>query len=131
MAEHDDELLPSVLPGDTPAPLGVAHMISALALNFALKYHNITTVQEGALRESLKRDGINLQPLHLDYVLETARRFELHMMASSARIGALIVETLEHAAYTDEELASGLPSGVSLDGDAMDEAMRKVLDDEE
>lgn len=72
-----------------------AHGIAALALNFALKYHDINTVQDGTLYQQYKLEGRNMQPLHLDYVFETALRIEAHLLGASDRIAKLIVDALE------------------------------------
>src|SRR3954466_1997263 len=86
--------------GDTP--VAPAHGIAALALTLALKYHDIGTVQDGALYNAYKLEGRNLTPLHLDMVFETAIRMERHLLAGSDRIAAIVVDALE-ASIDDKE----------------------------
>jgi len=94
LAGAGDELKPiqEHLPDVKVAP---AHGIAAIALSMALKYHDISTVQDGALYQQYKLEGKNMTPLHLDMVFETAMRIELHLMASEQRIAKVLVEALE------------------------------------
>lgn len=69
--------------------------IAALALNFALKYHDINTVQDGTLYQQYKLEGRNFQNLQLDMVFETAMRIEAHLVTSEERIAAIVIECLE------------------------------------
>lgn len=79
------------------APIAPAHGIAALALNFALKYHDINTVQDGALYQQYKLEGRNMTALHLDMVFETAIKIEAHLLGASERIAKLLVDALEVA----------------------------------
>src|SRR3954463_7673358 len=87
--------------GDTK--VAPAHGIAALALNFALKYHDINTVQDGSLYNAYKLEGRNMSPLHLDMVFETAIKMEMHLLASSKRIADILVEALEAGVADHEE----------------------------
>lgn len=94
------------------APIGdvkvaPAHGIAAIALNMAMKYHDIGTVQDGALYQHYKLEGRNMVPLHIDMVFETAIKIEAHLMGSSRRIADLIVNALE-IEVADDEVAAGL-----------------------
>lgn len=84
LAEH--------MPGTTVAP---AHGIAAIALTMAMKFHDINTIQEGALYQQYKLEGRNIGTLHLDHVFETAQRIEMWLLASSRRIAKIVVEALE------------------------------------
>jgi len=75
--------------------------IAALALNMALKYHDIATVQDGALYQQYKLEGRNMRDITLDHVFETAIRMEAHLLAGSERIAALIMEAVIEV--TDDE----------------------------
>ena len=68
--------------------------VAALALNFALRYHDISTVQDGALYQQYKLEGRNMLVLHLDAVFETAMKMEAHLMGASDRIASLIIDAL-------------------------------------
>jgi hypothetical protein len=78
--------------GDTP--IAPAHGIAAIALSLAVKYHDIGTVQDGALYQQYKVEGRNLTPLHLDMVFETAMRMEVWLLASSERIAKVVVDAI-------------------------------------
>lgn len=80
-----------------------AHGVAALALNFALKYHDITTVQDGTLYQQYKLEGKNFRELHLDVVFETAMRIEMHLMASSERIAGLLIDAITSAPMDDDD----------------------------
>jgi hypothetical protein len=75
-------------------PVAPAHAIAALALNMALKYHDIGTVHDGTLYQQYKLEGKNLVPLHLDMVFETAMKMEAYLLGGSERIAALVIDAL-------------------------------------
>ncbi len=75
-------------------PVAPAHGIAAIALSMAMKYHDISTVKDGALYQQYKLEGKNLLPLHLDMVFETAIKIEEHLLGSSERIAKLIVDAI-------------------------------------
>jgi hypothetical protein len=95
------ELAPQL--GETP--VAPAHGIAAIALNFAIKYHDIGTVQDGALYQQYKLEGRNLIPLDLAMVFETAIKMEMHLLGASERIAKVVVDALAFGAEQD-----GLPS---------------------
>ena len=74
------------------APLVPAHAVAGLALNMALKYHDINTVQDGALYQQYKLEGKNLHGLHLDMVFHTARLIERFIMDAPNRLSEHILE---------------------------------------
>ncbi len=82
-------------------PVAPAHGIAAIALNMAMKYHDIATVQDGALYQQYKLEGRNMIPLHLDMVFETAIRIEAHLLGASERIAKLVVDAIEIAVEDD------------------------------
>jgi ribulose 1,5-bisphosphate carboxylase large subunit-like protein len=71
-----------------------AHGIAAMALNFALRYHDINTVQDGVLYQQYKMEGKNMVGLHLDHVFETAIRMERHILSSSDRVAVMIMDAV-------------------------------------
>lgn len=75
-------------------PIAPAVGIAAIALNMAMKYHDIATVQDGALYQQYKLEGRDLVPLHLDMVFETAIRMEAHLLGASERIAKLVVDAI-------------------------------------
>ena len=79
------------------APLATSHGIAAIALNMAMKYHDIVMVKDGAMYQQYKLEGKNFRELHLDMVFETAIQIEAHLLASSERIAKLIVDAIEVA----------------------------------
>ena len=90
--------------GDTK--VAPAQGIAAIALSMAMKYHNMNTVQDGTLYQQYKLEGRNLEPLHLDMVLDTATRIETWLLGASDRIAKVIVDAL--VLTTDE--AGGAPA---------------------
>ena len=85
------------------SPLGVAHGIAALALNFALKYHDITTVQDGTLYQQYKLEGRNFRELHLAEVFDTAIQMEMHLLGASKRIANLVIDAIATGVGESEE----------------------------
>ena len=94
------------------APVGTCMGVASIALNMAMKYHDIMTVQDGALYQQYKLEGKNLRPLHLDMVFETAIQIERHLVASNKRIMdamiALLADATE-AADADEKAHAAPP----------------------
>lgn len=86
------KLVSDHLPGGPVAP---AHGIAALALSLAVKYHDVSTIKDGALYQQYKLEGRNIVPLHLDMVFETAIRMEAWLLGASDRIAKIIVDALE------------------------------------
>lgn len=104
--EADAQAMFSELQPLEHARVGVAHGIAAIALNMAIKYHDIGTVQDGTLYQQYKLEGRNMTVLHLDMVFETAMRIEAHLMGSSQRIASMVIDALaagagEEAPVTD------------------------------
>jgi hypothetical protein len=88
------------------ASIAPAHGIAALAFNFALKYHDINTVQDGTLYQQYKLEGRNMQNLHLDMVFETAIKIEAHLLGSSERIAKLVIDEIADAIEEEETLGT-------------------------
>lgn len=77
------------------APVAPAQGIAAIALSMSMKYHDISTVKDGALYQQYKLEGKNLIPIHLDMVFETAIQIERHLLGASERIAKLVVDAIE------------------------------------
>lgn len=72
-------------------PITPIHGIAGIALTMAMKYHDISTIQDGTLYQQLKLEGRNIGTLHLNMVFETAEKIERWMLNSSNRIATLLV----------------------------------------
>lgn len=80
------------------AAIGPMMGVAAIALNMAMKYHDISMIQDGQLYQQYKLEGRNMVPLHLDMVFHTAVQIEAHLVAANKRVAMLFV------AATMEEL---------------------------
>lgn len=86
------------------APIATAPGIAAIALNMAIQYHNINTVQDGQLYQQYKLEGRNLRELHLNDVFETAIKMEIHLMGASDRIAQLLIDAIQFEVTDDPAL---------------------------
>jgi len=101
------------------SPVAPAHAIAAIALNMALKYHDIATVQDGTLYQQYKLEGKNFRELHLDHVFETAILMELHLMRASDRIAQVVIDCVKDTiivADDDDEAEGAAPEVPEYDG---------------
>lgn len=87
-------------------PIAPAHGIAAIALNMAMKYHDITTIKDGTLYQQYKLEGKNFQELHLDVVFETAIKIEVHLLGASDRIAKLVVDAVVELVEDDPKSQS-------------------------
>ena len=113
----DTNAIPEDHPMKALEPIGgtavaPAHGIAAIALNMALKYHDIATVQDGTLYQQYKLEGKNMIPLHLNMVFETAILMEMHLLGASERIAKLVVDAI---ATIDEDEKAELPPSKDSD----------------
>jgi hypothetical protein len=90
MTIEPDNLL--AVEGAEQARISPAMGVAMIALNMALKYHDINTIQDGTLYQQYKMEGKNMDTLHLDHVFETARSIEDHLLKSNDRITQLMVD---------------------------------------
>src|SRR5690348_10454121 len=72
-------------------PIGPMIGVAAIALNMAMKYHDISTVQDGQLYQQYKLEGRNMVSLHLDMVFHTAMQIEEHLISANKRVAKLMV----------------------------------------
>ena len=96
MSEHDTDEGPNAELGALAKhmgsmPVAPAHGIAAIALQMALKYHDIATVQDGTLYQQYKLEGKNMHGLHLDEVFHTAVQIEQHLIAANKRVAQMMV----------------------------------------
>ena len=87
------------------APIGPYIGVASIALNMAMKYHDINTVQDGALYQQYKLEGKNIRPLHIDHVFETAIQIEKHLIGANKRVTGLLIDNLmmDAAEAVDED----------------------------
>lgn len=99
--------------GAEEARISPAMGVAMIALNMALKYHDISTVQDGTLYQQYKMEGKNMTALHLDHVFETALRMERHLLTSANEISDMMVSGVIEAmeAIVAEEDSSGAETG--------------------
>ena len=81
---------------------------AALAMNFALKYHDLTTIQEGSLYQQYKLEGRNMRELHLDDVIYTATQIEKHLLFAPNRLALAVLEMASQDVLGAIDEASGI-----------------------
>jgi hypothetical protein len=92
-------------------PIAPAHGIAAIALDMAMKYHDMSIIKDGAMYQQYKLEGRNIRGINLDTVFETAIRIEAWLLGASERIAKIVVDAI--STPVDDE-----PSGQA--GDAPD-----------
>lgn len=85
--------------------------LATLALSLALKYHDINTVQDGALYQQYKLEGRNMHGLHLDMVFETAMQIERHLASSPKRIISAMFDEVDEADLAEHQPAEDDEAG--------------------
>ena len=117
----DDGSMPADFKGLEPlkdAPIAPAHGIAALALNMAMKWHDMSLVKDGVLYQQYKMEGKNIQTIGLDDVFETAMKMEAYLLGSSARIAKIVVDAIDFKVEDEPE---------EISGEEMDEIERAAL----
>jgi hypothetical protein len=76
-------------------PVAPAPGIAAIALQMAMKYHDIQMVKDGALYQQYKLEGKNFVGLQLDMVLETAAYIEKWLISSNERIAKIVIDAIK------------------------------------
>lgn len=82
-----------------------AHGIAALALNMALKYHDMCMIPDGATYQQYKLEGRNIRTIGLEDIFETAIKMEVYLLGASDRIAKVVIEALEVVVKDDEPSA--------------------------
>lgn len=100
--EMTDDMAKDLAPiADTP--IAPAHGIAAIALNMALKYHDINMVKDGVLYQQYKLEGKNFRPFTVDEVFETAMRMEAWLLGASDRIAKIVIDCVKDAIIEGED----------------------------
>lgn len=88
------------------APMLPQHGVAALAMNMSLKYWDINTITDGALYQQLKLEGRNIGfGVHLDSVIDVAKRIELHILNAPNRLSQEVYAQLTAEFFEDVESA--------------------------
>lgn len=90
-----EEIEKSELAPFKDAPIGAAQGIASIALTMAMKYHSISTIQDGTLYQQYKLEGRNIREIDINDVFETAKQIEAHLLAASDRVAAMIIDALQ------------------------------------
>lgn len=90
------------LPELNGVPLSTAHAVSSLALNFALKWHDMRLIKDGAMYQQKKLEGENFQLIDLADVFETAKLIELHILGSPNRLSQALIEGVAEVLLGDD-----------------------------
>jgi len=105
MAEMTIEKADMIPDGTANLPANMETGLAAIALNLAMKYHDINMIKDGALYQQYKLEGRNIPSLHLDMVFETAIRIEYHLLNSPSRLADHMMELCRD---TIEDVIDGL-----------------------
>lgn len=88
--ETFSSLVPSI--GDAPVPTGVG--IASVALQLAMQYTNINTVQDGVLYQQYKLENKPMQDLSLQMVFEKALEIEKYLISRNTAVQKLLTDEL-------------------------------------
>jgi hypothetical protein len=91
-------------------PVAPAQGIAALALNLALKYHDMSMVKDGQLYQQYKLEGRNIREIDLDVVFETAMKMEAFLLGASERIAQIVVDAINDGSAESEAKAEAQES---------------------
>lgn len=75
-------------------PISASTGISALAMNFALKWHDMRIIKDGTLYQQKKMEGANIQIIDLPDVLQTAMQFEAYLLSGPERHAKILKEDI-------------------------------------
>jgi hypothetical protein len=82
-------------------PVNPAVGVAAMALNMALKYHNMCVVKDGTLYQQYKLEGKNIHTIGLDDIFETAMQMEVFLLGASTRIANLVIDAIKFEVEED------------------------------
>lgn len=85
------------------APVSPATAIAGLALNFAMKWHDMTLIKDGAMYQQKKLEGANIEVIDFQSVLDTAAKLEAWLIGASDRISGIVVQMLADESDEDGE----------------------------
>lgn len=91
--DKNQNLLALPVAGDTP--ISPAQGVAAIAMNFALKYADVSVIKDGVMYQQRKMEGANIAPIDLEYVFDVAKQIERHLVLSERRVQALLLEMLD------------------------------------
>ena len=75
-------------------PVAPSHAIASIALNMALKYHDMQMIPDGLTYQQYKMEGRNIREIGLTDVFETAIKMEAFLLGASDRIAKLVVDAI-------------------------------------
>lgn len=99
-------------------PVAPAHGIAAIALNMAMKYHDMQMIPDGLTYQQYKMEGRNIRTIGIVDVFETAEKIEVWLLASSERIANVVIDAVSDGLLADD--ATGEP--LQQDGERTDDA---------
>lgn len=84
-------------------PIAPAHGIAAVALNMAMKYHDLAIIKDGAMYQQYKLEGRNIREIDIDQVFETAIKIEVWLLGASDRIAKIVIDCVKDAVIEAED----------------------------
>lgn len=72
--------------------------IAALALNMALKWHDMRLIKDGTLYQQIKLENKPIHEIDMSDILETAHQFEKHLMMSPGRLAKVVLDVVDDVA---------------------------------
>jgi len=102
------------------AQIGPCIGVAAIALNMAMKYHDIATIQDGTLYQQYKLEGRNMMPLDMSMVFHTAMQIEAYLIAANKRVAKLLVLSAldDEMIHEDESQDGAAPDTPTAASDA-------------
>ncbi len=101
MSDNDLLNLAEAMPG---TPISAPRGIAAIALQMAMRYHDMGMVKDGVLYQQYKMEGRNITTIGLADVFDTAIQIEAHLLGAEGRIAALIVDALAATVEEDDAM---------------------------
>ncbi len=99
--EAKGDALQEVAKSIPDTPVAPAHGIAAIALNMALKYHQMTMIPDGLTYQQYKMEGRNIREIGLVDVFETAMKMEGFLLGASERIAKIVVDAIQFSVEDD------------------------------
>lgn len=66
--------------------------MAAIAMNMAMRWHDMCMIKDGALYQQKKVEGANIQVINLNDVLRTAKQIEAWLLTAPNRHAEMLVE---------------------------------------